>query len=53
MTSVALETGRTGGLPCFRKRMAYAYAQAHGLRQRIVTPRRLGIAAAASVPSVA
>jgi lipoate-protein ligase B len=41
MTSVALETGRTSTLPCMRKRVAYAYAQEHGLRQRIVTPRRL------------
>ena len=42
MTSVALETGRPGGLACFRKRAAYAFAQAHGMRQRIVTPARLG-----------
>jgi lipoate-protein ligase B len=41
MTSVALETGRAGTLPCMRKRVAYAYAQAHGMRQRIVTPQRL------------
>jgi lipoyl(octanoyl) transferase len=41
MTSIALETGRTGGLPCFRKRMAYAFASAHGRRQRIVAPARL------------
>jgi lipoate-protein ligase B len=41
MTSVALETGRTGTLPCMRKRVAYAFAQAHGLRQRIVTRQRL------------
>jgi lipoyl(octanoyl) transferase len=41
MTSIALETGRTGGLPCFRKRMAYAFAGAHGRRQRIVAPARL------------
>jgi lipoate-protein ligase B len=41
MTSIALETGRTGGLPCFRKRVAYAYARAHGMRQRIVHPARL------------
>jgi lipoyl(octanoyl) transferase len=53
MTSLASETGRSGGLPCFRKRMAYAYAQAHGLRQRIVTPARLGLGAPASVPSLA
>ena len=42
MTSVALETGRPGGLACFRKRAAYAFARAHGMRQRIVTPARLG-----------
>jgi lipoyl(octanoyl) transferase len=41
MTSIALETGRTGGLPCFRKRVAYAFAEAHGMRQRIVSPHRL------------
>jgi len=41
MTSIALETGRTGGLPCFRKRMAYAFASAHDRRQRIVAPARL------------
>jgi lipoate-protein ligase B len=41
MTSIALETDRTGGLPCFRKRMAYAFAGAHGRRQRIVAPARL------------
>jgi lipoate-protein ligase B len=50
MTSVALETGRRGTLPCMRRRVAYAYAQAHGLRQRIVAPRRL---AAHKVPSTA
>jgi lipoate-protein ligase B len=44
MTSIALETGRTGGLPCFRKRVAYAFARAHGMRQRIVTPARLDAA---------
>ena len=49
MTSIALETGRADGLACFRKRMAYAYAQAHGLRQRIVTPARLE----APIPSMA
>jgi len=49
MTSIALETGRADGLACFRRRMAYAYAQAHGLRQRIVTPARLE----APIPSMA
>ena len=45
MTSVAKETGRYGpdGFACFRKRMALAFAAAHGRRQRIVTPERLGI----------
>jgi lipoyl(octanoyl) transferase len=51
MTSLALETGRTGTLPCLRKRVAYAYAQALGLRQRIVTPHRLG--APRPIPSMA
>ena len=41
MTSVALETGRARTLPCIRKRVAHAYAQAHDMRQRIVTPQRL------------
>jgi lipoyl(octanoyl) transferase len=56
MTSIALETGRSGGLACFRKRVAYAYAQAHGLRQRIVHPARLGVGQgerARPIPSVA
>ena len=46
MTSIALETGRSGGLPCFRKRMAHAFARAHGRRQRIVPPARLDVARA-------
>ncbi len=53
MTSVALETGRTGTLPCMRKRIAYAYAQEHGRRQRIVAPRRLGLSERSPVPSIA
>jgi lipoate-protein ligase B len=53
MTSVALETGRAGTLACMRKRVAYEYAQAHGLRQRIVTPRRLGLGAPRPIPSLA
>jgi lipoate-protein ligase B len=43
MTSVAQE-GSPEGLACFRKRMAYRFAQAFGRRQRLVTPERLGIA---------
>jgi lipoyl(octanoyl) transferase len=30
-------------LACFRKRMAHSFAQAHSLRQRLVSPQRLGI----------
>jgi lipoate-protein ligase B len=45
MTSVAQE-GSPEGLACFRKRMAYRFAQAFGRRQRLVTAERLGIAAA-------
>ena len=43
MTSVAQE-GSPEGLACFRKRMAYRFAQAFGRRQRLVTPERLGVA---------
>jgi lipoyl(octanoyl) transferase len=42
MTSVALEGG-SDRLPCFRKRVAYRFAEAFGLRQRLVTPQRLGL----------
>jgi lipoate-protein ligase B len=41
MTSVAAEGGE--GVACFRRRMAYRYCEAFGLRQRLVTPQRLGI----------
>jgi lipoyl(octanoyl) transferase len=42
MTSLLAETAGTGELlRCFRKRMAYAFAQAHGARQRLVSPARL------------
>ncbi len=44
MTSIALETDGAGeGLACFRKRMGYNFCRAHGRRQRIVAPARLGI----------
>jgi lipoate-protein ligase B len=45
MTSLLAETGRTGAMRCFRKRMAWRFAEALGLRQRIVTPERLLAAA--------
>ena len=41
MTSIARETGRRRSLPCFRKRMAWRFAEAFGLRQRLVSERRL------------
>jgi lipoyl(octanoyl) transferase len=53
MTSVALETGREGRFDCVRKAAAFAYAEAHGLRQRIVTPARLGRGVRPSIPSLA
>jgi len=45
MTSIARELapGRTAGMPCFRRRMAFHFAAAHGRRQRLVSPWRLGI----------
>jgi lipoate-protein ligase B len=41
MTSVCKETGRGRSLPCFRKRLAHRFAEACGLRQRLVSVRRL------------
>ena len=41
MTSVSKATGHTGGMTCFRKRVAYRFAQAYGMRQRITSLDRL------------
>ena len=41
MTSVARETGHERSLPCFRKRLAWRFSEAFGMRQRLVSPRRL------------
>lgn len=41
MTSLYLETGLTDGMACFRKRVAWRFAEAFGLRQRVVTLDRL------------
>jgi len=50
MTSVREERGGDGDpMPCFRKRVAHRFAQAHGLRQRLMSPARAGIAARARV----
>jgi lipoyl(octanoyl) transferase len=48
MTSLIKETGRLSGqLPCFRKRAAFAIAQALGHRQRLVSRARLEAAVGA------
>jgi lipoyl(octanoyl) transferase len=42
MTSLADEAADDGRrLPCFRKRMAWRFAEAHGARQRLVSAARL------------
>jgi len=41
MTSVAKATGSHDGIGCFRKRMAYRFAQAYRMRQRITSLERL------------
>jgi lipoyl(octanoyl) transferase len=42
MTSMAAE-GASEGVACFRKRMGHAFCEAFGLRQRLISPARLGI----------
>jgi lipoyl(octanoyl) transferase len=54
MTSVLKETGRTGAMGCFRRRMAYRFAQAFGRRQRLVLATRLlagDVRAVESIPA--
>jgi len=41
MTSVAKIKGHGEGISCFRKRMAYRFAQAFGMRQRIMSLEQL------------
>ncbi|HWX95748.1 MAG TPA: lipoyl(octanoyl) transferase LipB [Solirubrobacteraceae bacterium] len=45
MTSVRHELGpaRATGMTCVRRRLAFRFCEAHGRRQRIVSPGRLGI----------
>jgi hypothetical protein len=38
---VSKETRRGDGIACFRKRMAYRFAHAYGLRQRITSLERV------------
>jgi lipoyl(octanoyl) transferase len=43
--SAALDFNEAPGIACFRKCMAHAFSKAHGRRQRLVSPRRLGFEA--------
>jgi lipoyl(octanoyl) transferase len=51
MTSITNETRRGGHLPCFRKRMAFRFAEAYGRRQRLVSAARLEAALVPHGPS--
>jgi lipoate-protein ligase B len=52
MTSIARELDSSVHLPCFRKRMAFRFAEAFGRRQRLVSAARLEAAiGAAPVPA--
>jgi lipoate-protein ligase B len=54
MTSVYQETAKLDHMACFRKRVAYGFARAYGLRQRIVSAERLlGTPAGAPEPVAA
>ena len=41
MTSVYVETGRTGAMPCFRRRVGFRFAEEFGRQQRLVSLERL------------
>ena len=47
MTSVSSEKGRAGQLSCFRKRMAFRFAEAYRHRQRLVSLRQMLLEAGA------
>jgi lipoyl(octanoyl) transferase len=49
MTSLAIETGGSGLMTCFRRRVAWQLARALGRRQRLVSLARLESRAAATV----
>lgn len=53
MSSICKETGRPGRMDCFRREVAHRFAEAHGLRQRLVTPDRLLSGAGPRVVSMA
>jgi lipoyl(octanoyl) transferase len=46
---VTKETGAGDHLACFRRRMAHAFCEAFGRRQRLVTPERLEAGVTAAV----
>src|SRR2546421_315969 len=52
MTSVYVETQRTGEMRCFRKRIAWRFAESFGLRQRLVSLDRLRGAPSRALESV-
>jgi lipoate-protein ligase B len=52
MTSIAQE-GATEGLPCFRKRIAHSFCEAHGRRQRIVSTARVDLDAVPALDEIA
>ena len=49
MTSVSRELARPTTMPCLRRRMAFRFAEAYGLRQRLVSEARLEAAIGAPV----
>ena len=51
MTSVSRELHEQSGMACFRRRMAHAFSQAFGRRQRLVSPARLGLEGAPLAPA--
>ena len=53
MTALAREAPGASGLGCFRRRMAFAYAQEQGLRQRLITPAALERALTPAAAAVA
>jgi lipoyl(octanoyl) transferase len=52
MTSLCKESGESGGMGCFRKRVAWRFAEAFEMRQRIVSLERLTGAREPATPPV-
>jgi len=51
VTSVSHQRGERAGLACFRRHVAHRFSEAHGRRQRLVTPARLGLGGLPLAPS--